>query len=113
MRAYLRPRDLTDTVAYLTTVLGEPIATPDTERYRTFSWCCPRCLAGTTDIDYLIGPCRRYGEVCDCAGHEVCITLLRQAFPYRPFTVDSNGQMWCSACRGEEKHLAAAIQRLA
>jgi len=112
VRAYLRPRDLTDIVAHLTTVLGEPIATPDTERYRTFSWCCPRCLAGTTDIDYWLTPCARSGGECEC-GSEVCLALLYQMFPYRPFTVDSNGQMWCSACRGSEKHLVAAIKRRA
>src|SRR6516225_11575200 len=104
-----------DTVAYLIDILGEPIATPDSERYRTFSWCCPRCLAGTTYTDYLVTSCARQGDgenACGC-GSEVCLALLYQMFPYRPFTVDSNGQMWCSACRGEEKHLVAAIKRRA
>lgn len=100
-----------DFVALLTDVLGEPVASPESERYRKFSWCCPRCLEGTTYIDYLIADCARQDGECDC-GDRLCSALLDQVFPYRPFTVTSDGQVYCSACRGTEAQLASALKLL-
>ena len=106
---------ITDFVALVTDVLGEPITEPEDSviplRHRTWGWCCPRCLAGTTDIDYLITPCARQDGECDC-GDKVCIALLRQVFPYRPFTVTSDGAVYCKACRGTEAELALALKLL-
>jgi hypothetical protein len=88
----MRRGNITAVVAWLTQLLGEPLATPelvwDGEKlvaasYRTFSWVCPCCMGGYLD-----------GDEGD--------TLLHRLFPRRPFSVDTEGNVWCRDCWASE-----------
>jgi hypothetical protein len=107
--------------ARMTELLGEPVVLPeDSEMYRlthvrTWSWPCPRCLAGA-DLDVLLQPCSRgHGYLeggCDCPDSEyaTCRILLSLLFPYRPFTLKSDGAVYCVACRATEDQLIQAVR---
>lgn len=106
--------------ARMSEVLGPALTLPETsESYRlthvrTWSWPCPRCLAGD-DMDVLLRPCQRglsfTDGACEC-GQELCSVQLNLVFPYRPFTLDSTGRVYCHACYASEDLLIQAVQRL-
>jgi hypothetical protein len=72
--------------------LGAAVSTPEwvnssaggLERasYRVWRWRCPVCRAGDSDPDQL----------------------------YRPFSVDSDGEVWCSACDCSAEEVRREVQ---
>jgi hypothetical protein len=77
-------------VEFFTSKLGPPIATPEwvmgpdglvPARFRIFIWDCPVCEAGRNDPAGL----------------------------YRPFSIDTDGNMHCSACFASERQIYEAL----
>jgi hypothetical protein len=78
-------------VGRLTEILGPPVATPEQisdgdgklvpARYRMFRWRCPSCLGGYEDLDLI----------------------------YRPFVVDTDGNVSCKAPHCSEEKLKATL----
>jgi hypothetical protein len=86
-------RAAVELVAAMTCAFGQPVKTPawicgadgriERSRYRVFKWRCPVCGGGFDDPDRI----------------------------HRPLTVDSDGEVWCSANRCTPEQIGEAVRR--
>jgi hypothetical protein len=87
----LASRETRKLIDQLEVALGPAVATPECigagrarARYRVFRWCCPACGGGTEDLQGI----------------------------YRPFAVDSDGHVWCSAPGCREDQFETTVRNL-